>query len=427
MRGPIKIENGIASPSAPSSRPPFPGSAESNIERATVILAQAAVLLVGMDIALQPGFSATLPAALVVAPIWLRSLRIYSFALTISVLGAISVAAGFVLSELAAVDHTIDQTTRAQSIALLLSGLAALGLLLWAREHLPLHRIVALYGLGSLLSAVSTGNLSWKFDLAVPTIFLALGVVERVPRPRLAILVIVVLGSIGIAYDGRSLFALCLLAALLTFWQKPSSVRSREIGSWLPAILLAGFSIVIYALATALMTGGYLGSTLQERSTAQIETAGTLIAGGRPEWSATRELMSNRPEGYGPGVVPSWSDYMTGKSGLASINVDTGGYAKYYLFGGQFKLHSIVADLWVSYGLVGLAMGAVMVFALIRSLSTSLARGDAPTSVIFACVLALWCMLFGPIYSNWLDACVALGFILLPRGGAFTPDLRKAR
>ena len=29
-------------------------------------------------------------------------------------------------------------------------------------------------------------------------------------------------------------------------------------------------------------------------------------------------------------------------------------------------------------------------------------------------MLALWFLLFGPIYTNWLEVCVALGLALLP-------------
>jgi hypothetical protein len=123
--------------------------------------------------------------------------------------------------------------------------------------------------------------------------------------------------------------------------------------------------------------------------------------------------MLMRPLGYGAGVVPSWKDLTAGTAGLAKINVDTGGYANNYMFGGQFRLHSVLADLWVSFGPIGLALGLVILVALIRSLSFLIAERRAPTSVIFACSLGIWYMLFGPIYSNWIDVCAALGFALM--------------
>lgn len=394
----------------------------------TLVLANAVVLIVGFDHALRPGISATLPLALVLVPVWFRSLRQHSLAPTIIALGVASVGAGVVLSELAAATHRIDQSTRVQSIALLLSGLGALGLLLWARQHLPLHRILVLYGTGSLLSALSAGELSWKFDLSVPTIFVVVGLLERSGRHRGAAIAIVALGTLGLADEGRSLFALCLLTAMLVLLQSVTGTRERRsISRPLVFALLVGFAVAVYALGSALLTGGYLGSTLQERSTAQVEATGSLITGGRPEWSATRQLMSIRPEGFGPGVVPSWSDYMTGRSGLASINVDTGGYARHYLFGGQFRLHSIAADLWVAYGYVGLLFAATIALALLRSLIATLASAMARTSTTFATLLALWYLLFGPIFTNWLDVCAALGFVLMTREDSVRTSLRRAR
>jgi hypothetical protein len=115
-------------------------------------------------------------------------------------------------------------------------------------------------------------------------------------------------------------------------------------------------------------------------------------------------------------VVPDWTDLQTGKAGLLSINVDTGGYANNYMFGGEFRLHSTASDLWVNYGLMGVALAVTILVALIRSLSVLIAERRARTSVIFACALAIWYLLFGPLYSNWTDICFALGIALVARG-----------
>jgi hypothetical protein len=40
--------------------------------------------------------------------------------------------------------------------------------------------------------------------------------------------------------------------------------------------------------------------------------------------------------------------------------------------------------------------------------------------VILTTTLAIWYLLFGPIYSNWLDVCSALGFALLLRESVVT-------
>ena len=225
---------------------------------------------------------------------------------------------------------------------------------------------------------------------------------------------IIGLGMMGINDDARSYFGMCVLAAMLSLWQIRSRAGTGALSRWFPAILIAGSAAAVYFLASALLTSGYFGLELQERSVTQIETTGSLIAGGRPEWSATRELMRTNPEGYGIGVVPTWEDLMIGKKGLASINVDTGGYAAHFMFGGEFRLHSVIADLWVGYGLVGLALGFTMAWSIVRSLSSSITDRQAATSVIFACTLALWYLFFGPLYSNWLEVCLAVGLVLIP-------------
>ena len=147
-----------------------------------------------------------------------------------------------------------------------------------------------------------------------------------------------------------------------------------------------------------------------------MESSGSVIAGGRPEWAATRELLKLEPAGYGAGVVPTWADRIAGETGLAKINVDAGGYADNYMFGDAFELHSVAADLWVRFGWVGVALAAAMVAVIVRGLSFLLAARRAPTYLSFACILGLWYLLFGPMYSNWLDVCVALSLAAIGAG-----------
>ena len=75
------------------------------------------------------------------------------------------------------------------------------------------------------------------------------------------------------------------------------------------------------------------------------------------------------------------------------------------LFGGAFKLHSVTADLWVSLGLLGLLLAAVVAVLLVGSLARSLAERDANMLVTFTTVVSIWFLLFGPIVSN-------LGFVV---------------
>jgi hypothetical protein len=387
---------------------------DDRYERATVIVARIAIVLVGFDIRLVNGASPGLFAAVILLPLWITSVRRYSGAFVIGVLALAAVPSGLVLSELSAVDHSVHLGNQLVAVAVLLSGIGAIGLLLWARTLLPLHQVVALYGAGAVACGLQGDGVSWKFNLAVPVTFLVLGIIEGRQSRVAPAVAIIGLGMMGINDDARSYFGMCVLAAMLSLWQIRSRAGTGALSRWFPAILIAGGAAAIYFLASALLTSGYFGLELQERSVTQIQTSGSLIAGGRPEWAATRELMRTNPEGYGIGVVPTWEDLMIGKKGLASIDVDTGGYAAHFMFGGEFRLHSVIADLWVGYGLVGLALGFSMAWNIVRALSSSIADRKAATSVIFACTLALWYLLFGPLYSNWLEVCVAVGLVLIP-------------
>jgi hypothetical protein len=70
----------------------------------------------------------------------------------------------------------------------------------------------------------------------------------------------------------------------------------------------------------------------------------------------------------------------------------------------------------VGFGWVGVALAAAIVVVIVRSLSVLLSARRAPTYLIFACTLALWYVLFGPMYSNWLDVCLALGLAAIAMG-----------
>jgi hypothetical protein len=390
--------------------------------RATRLIASVAVVAVGMDLHVAYGATAALPAAIVLIPLWLPVLRGHAFATLITGLAVLSAVAGLVLSELSAVDHVISATHRLQAIGVLGSGVAAFGLLLWARAELPLHRIAVLYGAGALASAVARGDLSWKYNLAVPTTFVVLGVLERRRAGLVPALAVLALGAFGLVHEARSYFGVCVLAATLTLWQQLPGRDDRQAkgrNRWFPIVLVTGLGVATYLFIT-LATGGVLGETLQGRSTAQIEASGSSIAGGRPEWAATRELVELNPGGYGVGVVPNWTDRVAGETGMASIDVDAAGYADDYMFGSTFELHSVAADLWARFGWVGVALAVAIALALVRSLSFLLAARRAPTFLIFACVLALWYILFGPLYSNWLDVCAALGMALVPLGAGRT-------
>jgi hypothetical protein len=166
---------------------------------------------------------------------------------------------------------------------------------------------------------------------------------------------------------------------------------------------------------------------VQARSVTQIEQSGSLLLGGRPEWTATLALMGERPLGFGLGVVPTPSDVLTAKAGFATVHIPTAeGYIENYLLDGRFELHSIVADLWTNLGPLGLASGLFMAFLVLRSTAELLSRRRAPALVCFLALRSLWVLAFGPLPSNVSEVAMTLGLLLLVRSPAEAPGERSA-
>jgi hypothetical protein len=98
------------------------------------------------------------------------------------------------------------------------------------------------------------------------------------------------------------------------------------------------------------------------------------------------------------------------------LNIPTiDGYAEHYMFGGQFKLHSVAADLWSHFGLVGVGLAVVIAGLLTDALTRVLSDRTGTALLVFAIALALWDLAFGPIYSNLRYITLALGLALYRR------------
>ena len=376
----------------------------------TRFLAQAAVVVAGTELKLRYGAFAALPVAVLLAPLWITAVRRYVLAPTIVVLGLAAVPAGWFLGELAESDHAISQALRQRSVALLLSGLAVFVLLLWARTIVPTSRVVVLYGAGALAGVLLRGQTDWKFNLALPVTLVVLGLIESGGHRKLAAVAVVVLGTITAVNGGRSLFGLCVLAAVITAWQFLSPTPKRTPG-FAVLMAVAGLVLVVYLLASTLLTSGALGADAEARSREQISRSGSLISGGRPEWAVTAELFRLRPEGFGAGVIANGEDVAAGKAGLLRIGVDLDEGRKRYMFGSEFRLHSILADLWVRYGWFGVALGVALLAAVARSVNRLVGSRTADTSAMLLAVLAGWYLFFGPIYSNWADVCAGAAIV----------------
>jgi hypothetical protein len=182
---------------------------------------------------------------------------------------------------------------------------------------------------------------------------------------------------------------------------------------------LAVLAYAVYRVGTALLLAGTFGYDLQQRTVLQIRGGGSLLLGGRPEWEASARLMRSFPGGFGAGAVPTSGDVTLAKQALVNVGVPAkSGYVDRYMFGGQFKLHSVAADLWSNFGLVGALLAVAVSLTILLSLTSAMADRRAGALVVFLALNALWNMAFGPLYSNLPDLTPALGLLLLPRSRA---------
>ena len=129
--------------------------------------------------------------------------------------------------------------------------------------------------------------------------------------------------------------------------------------------------------------------------------------------------------GFGLGTLPSSQDVLAAKAGMRAIGTDTeNGYVDKYMFGGHIRLHSIVADLWATFGVVGFSLGILMMVALIYSLIDRLSTRTASGLVCLFAVLGIWDLAFGPIYKNLSDVMLALA-VSLTAAKAVTRHTKK--
>ncbi len=401
-----------------------PGAAARGSAASSVLTAGVGVLVLGADLPLPHSTSTGLVVVLVLLPVWIYVLPRYSGARALLALALAALLSGLDLTWTAGPGRSIDLRHVAELSTLLVTAFGGVGLLLWARTHLSLPAVAALYAAGKLLVALAQvpgSPNAWKFQLAFPTTVLVLAAVARTRSRTWTVLSLVALGLVGVSHQYRSFVVFCVVAAALSLFGARRGRRYGALSRRVQVLILLGaLSASAYFLGSAALVDGYAGKVLQQRSVEQITRSGSLLVGGRPEWSATIRLMREQPGGFGVGVVPRADDVWTGRGGLAAAGLPPDPVRDRYMFDGQFRLHSVLADLWVNCGAVGIALGVLIAGLLLNGLSVALVRRRASALVGFLVVISLWDLVFGPIHTNLADVALALGLVLRPWGGAIS-------
>lgn len=364
-----------------------------------------------------PGVSLSLLTAVALLPVWWPALREFRFARPLLALAGGAALWGAVL--------TAFETTRPVSTSLLmeqtfslLSLAGGIGVLLWARTLLGIGGTAVAFGVGALANVALTGGNSanlWKYSLAVPVIIILLGLTSTSGRRWLDLLCLALLAAVCLVSDSRSMTSFLLLSGVIVLWQMfmPPGRRRPRPGQTL--LLLGLLSLGAFSLLQALILDGALGDAAQQRTQAQIDTSGSLIAGGRPELGAATALVSHRPQGFGSGVLPTSQDVWIAKSGMSELNYDPdNGYVEGYMFGGQYEVHSVLGDMWLRFGPIGalfaVALIGCAVYAVARSVSLKAASGLA----VWLTLLGAWDTFFSPLLTSSRTLALLFALTAIP-------------
>ena len=383
------------------------------------ITATCALFAVGLAQPLPGSVTTAFLTGLVLLPVWIAALPRYRAAVPLGGLAVLALVSGVLLAGWSAAQREFSERAAIEIPLFVLTGLGAIGLLLWARSVLPLPGIGVAYGLGLLVHGVLEAPQSvnaYKFELALPITIVVLSLVSM-RRGRLATVVaLAALGLANVLNDARSAFGFCIIAAGLVLWQA-RLVRRVDSSSAVAGVLLLGAAAVgVYLAATELMVAGALGAEVQARTSTQISQTGSLLLGGRPEWTATWSLMQDRPWGYGLGVVPDSHDVAVAKTGFAVTHIPSAeGYLENFMLTDRFELHSVAADLWSALGPAGLAYAILVGALVVVSLGRLLGHREASGLACFVGLVGVWNLAFGTLPSNGIDVAFAVGLLLLAR------------
>lgn len=359
--------------------------------------------------------------SVVVLPVALGALLRYRGAFAIVSLTIIAALSGIILTAFSAGFASTDMRMLASNVVQVLGLGVVLVSLLWARSIVGSRAVVLAYGVGTLLSLAARGinfDNPWKFSFSVPVILIVLSLPWVYGKRWPQAIAITILCAVSVLNDSRSLSGMLLIALLLTLTQgserrAPRGARVALVFGRMALIAIAG-----YLLAQAAILEGLLGELAQSRTESQISASGSALAGGRPEMGAAVALIVSRPAGFGAGTLPSGADVLTAQSGMNELGYNpNNGYVTNYMFGAGFEVHSVIGDLWLRFGLGGLALALAILILSVWGLSRSLASGLASTVMVFVVIRLLWDLAFSPFDSALLTLPLALALVLPRKTG----------
>jgi hypothetical protein len=408
-----------------------PLASRASAHPALRVMAALAIVLIAFREPILQGLEVGHVAAVLLAPLWIPPFLRHRGAPALAGLIVLSVVAGAWLTGASSGDHAISSTEGVSASILILGLLASVGVITWARTLMGDATVAVWFGVG-LVVGINPGSTlfatnPWKFGLSVPLAVLLLALAWRSGRRWAAVVVLVALVVMAGANDSRSELAILLLVLLVVLWDlRPVTGRRGSVVSTL--LVLAGLAVVVYQAGQALILEGYLGESTRQRTERQLDEAGSVIAGGRPELGAASALFQHHPWGFGSGTLPNLTEIQVAKSGMAALNYDPdNGYVENYLFGSSFELHSVLGDLWTRFGLAGILLTIAVLVILLAAAGRSVSHRTAAALLVYVIVKSLWNIPFSPVFSAVPLLVLALGLSLAPPAHQAPPARRSPR
>ncbi|PPF66128.1 hypothetical protein C5E16_12365 [Clavibacter michiganensis] len=381
-------------------------------------VAAVAIVLIAFREPVQQGLEVGHVAAVLLAPVWIPAFLRHRGAPVLAGLVVLSVVAGAWLTASSSADHATSSTEGVSASVLVLGVLASVGVIVWARTLMRDASVAVWFGVGMVVGINPGSTLfstnPWKFGLSVPLAVLLLALAWRSGRRWVAVIVLVALIVMAGTNDSRSELAVLLLVLLVVLWDlRPATGRRGSVVSTL--LVLGGLAVVVYQAGQALILEGYLGESTRQRTERQLDEAGSVIAGGRPELGAATALFQHHPWGFGSGTLPNLTDIQVAKTGMAALNYDPdNGYVENYLFGSSFELHSVLGDLWTRFGWAGILLTIAILVVLVAAAGTAVTHRMAAALLVYVVVKSLWNIPFSPLFSAVPLLVLALGLSLAP-------------
>ncbi|MHB1490639.1 MAG: hypothetical protein ACYCTH_09090, partial [Cellulomonas sp.] len=195
------------------------------------------------------------------------------------------------------------------------------------------------------------------------------------------------------------------------------------VGASAIAIILFGLLVV-----PALGTSGRLGPAIQASFLANAQVGGDPVLAGRSEFPVLLATVMERPI-VGWGQVPyASSDILTSAGKIAeTFHMNVGGATLGTWINpvtGEVSAHSVLMQLWIVSGVLGLALGLLIVLLLMRAILNGTRSADLNAGLLFLHVCLLWDMFFSPMIGGRdLLLASAIAMILESRPSGAGSDL----